>query len=202
MKHVLTIAILMSSLIGCAQKKRVVGGPCEGCEALLEYAGKLNAIDTLPGFMTAEPKLKITGVVYQNDGISPASEVILYIYQTNQEGVYPATGQGWGRRHGKHRGWVKTEKDGRYTFYTFKPAAYPNRRDPAHIHLTVKEPDTNPYYLDDYLFEGDPYLSKSAANELRKRGGSGLTKLESPVNGTYTIERDIILGLNIPEYDK
>ncbi len=198
----MTIVILMSSLIGCAQKERAVGGPCEGCEALLEYNGKLNAVDTLPGFTTAVQKLKIAGVVYQKDGITPASNVILYIYQTNQEGVYPTAGQGWGRRHGKHRGWVKTDSDGRYTFYTFKPGAYPERNDPAHIHLTVKEPDTNPYYLHDYLFEGDSRLTKSDLSTKNKRGGSGLIKLKNPVNGIYVIKRDIILGLNIPDYEK
>lgn len=192
----------MSSLIGCAQKERQVGGPCEGCEALLEYTGKLNAVDTLPGFSTNEPKLKITGTVYKKDGATPADGVILYIHHTNRDGYYPPGGEGWGRRHGKHRGWVKTGKDGSYTFYTFQPASYPNRNDPAHIHLTVKEQNTNSHYLDDYLFEGDPLLTDAYLNRLNKRGGLGVVKLDEKVNGVYTIERDIILGLNIPDYDK
>ena len=191
----------MSSLIVCGQKERQVGGPCEGCEALLEYTGRLNSTDTLPGFSQNEPKLKITGVVYKKDGKTPAGNVILYIHHTNRDGYYPPGESGWGRRHGKHRGWVKTDSDGRYTLYTFKPAPYPGRTDPAHIHLTVKEPDTNPYYLHDYLFEGDPRLTKSDLSNENKRGGSGLMKLVNPVKGMYTIERDIILGLNILDYE-
>ncbi len=39
-----------------------------------------------------------------------------------------------------------------------KPAAYPGRTDPAHIHITIKEPDKSEYYIDDFLFDDDPLL--------------------------------------------
>jgi protocatechuate 3,4-dioxygenase, beta subunit len=122
---------------------KVVGGPCEGCEAIYEYGNKqLTAIDTLPGFNSTDEKLKITGIVYEKDGKSPAGGVILYVYHTGTGGTYETTGdeKGWGRRHGMHRGWIKTGADGRYTFYTIKPGSYPNSKMPAHIHATIKEP--------------------------------------------------------------
>lgn len=186
----------------CIAQTRLVGGPCEGCEAIHEYGDRLlNAVDTLPKFLETEPKLKLSGTVFENDGQTPAAGVILYIYHTNRNGIYEKLGNetGWGRRHGYFRGWVKTNKDGRYTFYTFRPAAYPNGREAEHIHITVKEPDTNEYYIDDFLFDDDPLLTSEKRRSRKNRGGSGIVTIKND-NGIPSIERDIILGLNIPDY--
>jgi protocatechuate 3,4-dioxygenase beta subunit len=182
---------------------QLVGGGCEGCEAIFEYGNKkLTSLDTLPKFQNNEPKLKITGTVFKKDGITPAENVIIYIYHTNRQGIYETKGNetGWAKRHGFIRGWVKTGQDGKYTFYTFRPAAYSGGSEPEHIHITVKEPDKNEYYLDDYLFDDDPILSQSKRGKLNNRGGSGIMK---PIreNGMLTIERNIILGKNIPNYE-
>ncbi len=180
-----------------------VGGPCEGCEAIFEYGSKkLKSKDTLPGFEKNAQKLTITGTIFEKDGKTPAENIIAYIYHTNDQGIYETKGNetGWAKRHGFIRGWIKTNKDGKYTFYTFRPAAYPNRDEPVHIHITVKEPNTNPYYLDDYLFDDDPLLTPNKRKALKNRGGSGIVapKLE---NGMLTMKRDIILGKNIPDYE-
>lgn len=182
---------------------RIVGGPCEGCEAIFEYGNKvLTSIDTLPKFQETEPKLKISGVVYQKDGITPARNVILYVYQTNRNGRYETNGdeRDWAGRHGYIRGWVKTREDGKYTFYTFRPASYPNGQEPEHIHITVKELDKNEYYIDEYVFDDDPLLTYEERMTLENRGGSGICKPKL-IKGIFTMERDIILGLNIPNYD-
>jgi len=119
---VFTALLLIISILACrpqnSNKREVlVGGPCEGCEAIHEYGDmRLSPTDTLPDFSETEPKLKITGIVYQNDGETPAQNVILYVYQTNRKGIYPKRGneKGWARRHGYIRGWVKTAKDGEH----------------------------------------------------------------------------------------
>lgn len=181
---------------------RKVGGPCEGCEALLEYENEvLNSVDTLPGFEANEPKLHLSGVVYQADGKTPANGVIIYIYHTNTKGIYETKGDvtGWARRHGIYRGWVKTDEGGRYDFYTFRPASYPDTTVPQHIHVTVKEKDTVPYFVDSFFFEDDPFLPDQVRNGNQKRGGSGIVS-PIPTSGIQEIKRDIILGLNIPDY--
>jgi protocatechuate 3,4-dioxygenase beta subunit len=181
---------------------QLVGGPCEGCEAVLEYGNKqLTSVDTLPGFSDSEPKLKITGRVFKRDGKTPAENVILYIYHTNRSGIYEKRGneEGWAKRHGYIQGWVKTNADGNYTFYTFRPAAYPNGQEPEHVHITVKEPTRNPYYIDAFEFTDDPLLTPEKRKKSENRGGSGIMvpRLE---NGMLVIERDIRLGYNIPNY--
>lgn len=185
------------------QTSQHVGGPCEGCEALHEYGNKaLSPIDTLPGFGKAgQAQLKVTGTIYQIDGKTPAQDVILYLYHTDQSGIYPTKGNeaGWARRHGYLRGWIRTGADGRYTFFTTMPGTYPTKAEPAHIHLTVKEPGKNEYYLDDILFENDPLLTQKVRASRQDRGGSGIVKLQQ--EGSMQIaKRDIILGRNIPGY--
>jgi protocatechuate 3,4-dioxygenase beta subunit len=176
----------------------LVGGACQGCEAVFEYDDRtLSATDTLPGFEENTPKLKITGTIYEPDGKTPASDVILYIYHTNHEGVYPTDGdeQGWARRHGYIRGWVKTGADGKYTFYTFKPGSYSS--NPAHIHPTILEPNGQYYWLGSYHFSGDPHLTEEHKNSESPRGGSnGILSLKKET-GMWVGHRDFILGKNL-----
>jgi protocatechuate 3,4-dioxygenase beta subunit len=180
-----------------------IGGNCEGCEAIFEYGSKkLSWIDTLPDFKETGPRLEISGTIYQADGETPARDVILYIYHTDQKGVYPQKGNetGWAKRHGYLRGWIKTNADGRYKFYTLRPASYPNSRAPQHIHPTIKEPGKNEYWIDEYLFADDPFVDEQTKASQQKRGGVGLITLMKDKNGIWIGKRDIILGLNIPDY--
>lgn len=200
----LYLLLIICALAACkVQTTKNARGPCEGCEAIFEYKSKvLTSVDTLPGFQQNEPKLKITGTVFREDGNTPAENVIIYIYHTNRQGIYETKGDetGWAKRHGFIRGWVKTEKDGQYTFYTFRPAAYPDGSEAEHIHITIKEPDKNEYYLDEYLFDNDPLLTQSKRNKLENRGGSGIVNPKEE-DGILTIKRDIVLGKNIPNYE-
>lgn len=182
--------------------KNQIGGPCEGCEALHEYGNRLlTSSVTLPGFDKKGQHIKIEGTVFKKDGKTPAPGVILYFYQTDQQGKYTADAdaKGWEKRHGSIRAWLKTDQNGRYTFYSLKPKAYPNRTEPAHIHLTVKEPGKKEYYLDSYYFKDDPLLSPKIRSMMRNRGGNGIIDLKK--EGRLMVgKRDLILGLNIPYY--
>ncbi|RMA56293.1 dioxygenase family protein [Ulvibacter antarcticus] len=209
MKNIIYILLFCMSVVSCqsqtkkSESNRIVGGPCEGCEAIFEYGQKiLTSTDTLPDFQNNEPKLKITGTVYKKDGKTPASNVILYIYHTNREGIYETKGneKNWGKRHGFIRGWTKTDEIGQYTFFTFRPAAYPNRLEPEHIHMTIKESDKNEYYIDDIMFNDDSKLTNSIKQNLRNRAGSGIVELKVE-DKILIAKRNIILGLNIPDYD-
>ncbi|NNE26467.1 MAG: intradiol ring-cleavage dioxygenase [Saprospiraceae bacterium] len=199
--------ILFLIFAGChaqVENQRIVGGPCEGCEALVEdMPTHLNNSDTLPLFETAAQPLIVSGVVYEHNTRKSAEGVIIYFYHTNEEGIYPSYANDalWARRHGYLRGWTKTAKDGKYKFYTSRPASYPGRQEPAHIHITVKEPNTNPYYIDDILFADDPLLTLERKSQLRQRAGSGVVNPIVDNQGVQHVQRDIYLGSNIPNYD-
>ena len=183
---------------------RLVGGPCEDCEAALDYKLlnlNLQPVDSLPGYSDTNPKLKISGTVFKSDGKTPAENVILYIYHTNRDSIYEPSKNpfGWEKRHGQYRGWLKTDANGKYTFYSFRPTPYPQARESEHIHIYIKEPNKIPYYIDNYIFLDDPTLMKEDIKSQKKRGGSGLISLTKQ-NEILTGERDIILGLNIQNY--
>src|SRR5688572_14348078 len=110
MKTIIATIMFFSMIIhlSCSQAPRkkeadkIVGDGCEGCEAVSEYGNKtLNAIDTLPDFDEQGPKILVTGTIFKRDGRTPAKNVILYIYHTNQQGIYQAKGneKGWAKRH-------------------------------------------------------------------------------------------------------
>jgi protocatechuate 3,4-dioxygenase beta subunit len=190
-----------------AGKKIIVGDGCEGCEAVFETPipfEKLRWSDTLPDFNETGPQLEISGVIYKPDGVTPAPEVVLYVYHTDQKGYYSQKGgeTGWGKRHGYIREWLKTNDKGEYKFYTLRPAHYPSNDAPAHIHAIIKEPDKNEYWLDDYVFEDDKLVDEDFKKMIQLRGGSGIISLTKNENGMLIGKRDIILGKNIPNYPK
>ncbi len=209
MNKILGLLIILLILNSCKRQTpqdtlKVVGGPCQDCEAALDYK-LLNiepkSIDSLLDFSEIEPKLKISGTVYLSDGITPAENVILYIYHTNRDSIYEPSDNpiGWERRHGKYRGWLKTDVNGKYTFYTFRPTPYPQVQESEHIHMYIKEEGKVPYYIDNYMFSDDPTLKKEDIQSQKNRGGSGLIDLKDE-SGMLSGKRDIILGLNIPDY--
>ncbi len=206
----IAILFLIVSLPSCvnSQKQskntsRLVGGSCEGCEAILEYGDRgLLSVDSLPDYNDKGTRIKVIGTIYQNDGKTPAKDVILYVYHTDQKGIYATKDQetGWAKRHGYIRGWIKTGTDGKYTFYTLKPGVYPNRSSPAHIHVTIMEPNGKYYWLGSYHFEGDPLLTKNEiAPESPRGGSSGLLTLRKE-GMLFVGQRDIILGKNVSDY--
>ncbi len=185
--------------------KQLVGGSCEGCEAIYEQAPSfdtLSAVATLPDFNEPGTRIAISGIVYQRDQRTPAKDVVIYIYHTDQSGKYVAkAGQtGWAKRHGYIRGWVKTDQHGFYQFYTLRPARYPGSNAVEHIHVTVKEPGKNEYWVSEYLFEDDSLLSAAERKKYEFRGGNGIIKLVPQANGISHVTRHIILGLNVPDY--
>lgn len=161
---------------------------CEWCGAA-EAPADLSWQTTIAGPDEPGEPLVITGTVYQPDGQTPAPDVVLYIYHTNEEGIYPKRGDetGNGRRHGYLRSWLRTNEHGQYQFTTIRPRAYPSGTEPAHIHMTVKQPDKDEYWIDSIVFEGDPLLTP---DDLESAGLIRLTRDEA---GVWRGHRDLAL---------
>ena len=185
-----------------AQKEKQVGGNCEACDLMFEGMPSLFSWQTSltdandPG----EPMI-ISGTIFRKDGKTPAPNVVLYVYQTDNKGLYSkASGQTQGARHGHIRGWMKTDDQGRYEFKTIRPASYPNSKNPQHIHPIIKEPGLSLYWIDEYVFEDDPLLTTEEKAKAQNHGGSGIIRLTKNSTGFWDGKRDIILGKNIPNY--
>ncbi len=190
----------------CSQNKeiqdRVVGGPCDRCDLMFEgMPDNLSWTTSIAKSDEPGDPLVISGTIYNTDGKTPAPDVILYVYQTDITGRYnPAPDQSNAKVHGHLRGWIKTNASGRYQFETIRPASYPERTAPQHIHPLIKEPNTSLYWIDEYLFEDDPLLTAKERSRQEKRGGSGIIQLKKNEKGIWIGHRDIILGLNVPGY--
>ena len=154
------ILLLVTSFLSCGQGYTQPSNDCEWCgshEVPEDVSWQTNiASPEEPG-----EKILIRGIVFQPDGETPAEGVILYVYHTNLEGIYEKKGNetGNGKRHGYLRSWMKTDKNGRYEFRTFKPGSYPSGSQSAHIHITIKPPNKDEYWTKSYLFDDDPLLT-------------------------------------------
>lgn len=190
-------------------KDQNIGGAFENAEFMdIGMPEVINAVDTSTGWEQNGQKLLITGIIYLPGGKQPASNVLLYYYHTNIEGKYihksdekrSMPPNKLGQTHGYIRGWVKSDEKGRYSIYTVKPGTYPTRDEPAHIHLTIKEPHlTNSYYIDDFVFDDDVLLTSVKRKKMENRGGSGILRVLLK-ESLQIAEHNIILGLNIPNY--
>lgn len=183
-------------------REPVVGGPCEGCE--LVYVGIPQTIRSVARIAPlGEPgtPLRIEGTVLDRSA-RPVPGIIVYAYQTNSSGRYPAD-KATTQRHGRLRGWAQSDADGRYVFETIRPGAYPSSNEPEHIHMHVIEPGRATYYIDDIVFEDDRRLTDAQIRRTSHgRGGPGITKPTRNEAGVLQVRRDIILGQNIPDYPR
>ena len=138
-------------------------------------------------------KLIISGTVFLKDGVTPAPNILIYAYHTNAEGYY---GRGGGEHpHGKHHGWMLTDKNGKYEFQTIKPAPYPNLGTPAHIHYTLTGENFKEDWIDDIWFAGDELITPEIKKkQLSGKGGfDSILKPEKNADGILTGVRNIRL---------
>ncbi|WP_248722918.1 hypothetical protein [Seonamhaeicola sp. ML3] len=158
----------------------------------------LNSVDTIPSFATQKNKLKITGTIYESDGVTPAKNVLLFIHQTDENGDFEL------KRHNKkryvhHRGWVRTNQDGQYTLYTFVPGSSIYGKEPKQILPIIKEPNKPEYKIETFLFDNDPLLTEKCREEVAKTDPQRILVLDKK-EGLWIAKRDIILGKEIASY--
>jgi len=167
------------------------------------WCGMQDAPDSLSSSvqiaLEAEPgdRLFVEGTVYQQDGETPAEEVLIYVYHTNARGVYPKRGDETDNaaRHGYLRGWMKTDSEGRYRFETIRPAPYETHGgEPAHVHYTIQAPGQDEYWLNAAWFSDDPRVTRENLAGLERTGGfSNVMEVSRDSVGVWHGRRDIIL---------
>lgn len=159
---------------------------------------KLNNTDTIPDFVSKKNKLKIVGTIYESDGVTPAKNVLLFIHQADENGDFELKRYNK-KRYVHHRGWIKTDADGRYTFYTFVPGKYIYGNELKQILPIIKEPGKPEYKIETFLFDDDPLLTESCRTRIKKTANTDrILKLDKK-EGLYVAKRDIILGKEVIE---
>ncbi|WP_456438332.1 hypothetical protein [Psychroserpens sp.] len=161
---------------------------------IYDYAEtQLNNTDTIPGFESKLNKLKISGTIYESDGITPAKDVILYIDQADENGDFDLRYSNE-KRYVHNRGWIKTGTDGTYTFYTYIPGNDRRYNQMQQLFPIVKEPSKDAYELASFVFDEDPFLTKTCRKRMAKKGDpSRILKLKN-VDGINVVQKDIILS--------
>jgi protocatechuate 3,4-dioxygenase beta subunit len=87
--------------------------------------------------------LRVRGQL-RNLGGAAAAGAVVFAYHTDRGGLYddPAKGpHSW-----RLRGWARTDRDGRFTFETMRPGAYPGGNIPPHVHFTAFLADGSRYH--------------------------------------------------------
>ena len=159
---------------------------------LPERPKKISSSVTLVSEKEPGERLIVSGTFYSRDRKTPAAGVLLYVYQTDASGVYNHEDGSWQKP--RLNGWFRTDAEGRYKIRTIKPGSYPNRRQSAHIHLVIVPENGPARWLDDFLFEGDPFLSSSDQQRPDRDGSfSYVMKISKDRDGLLRCERDIIL---------
>ena len=136
--------------------------------------------------------LIISGTIYSPDGKKPLEGITLYVYQTDATGVYSTSGTGGDNRNTRIHGVMRTGADGRYEFRTIKPASYPGTRISAHIHAYVSGADYPEYWIVEYNFADDPFVSDDVKTRFASLGSfSPVLTLTRGSDGILRGVRDI-----------
>ncbi|HEU4594089.1 MAG TPA: hypothetical protein VFS10_02890 [Pyrinomonadaceae bacterium] len=138
-----------------------------------------------------EPLL-VTGRIFAPDGRTPVEGLTLYVYHTDARGLYSEEDGNGREPNPRLKGWMKTDRDGRYEFRTIKPTPYPGTTNRRHIHAKTYGAGRAEQWLDSFIFADDPLvpaseharfaaLGKFTPLMVSRRGADGLIRCEHDI---------------------
>lgn len=131
-------------------------------------------------------RIILSGRIFKEDGVTPDSGVILFLYQTDASGYYHRPEENV--FHPGIFGWIRTGRDGSYEIHTIKPAPeILAANEPAHIHVHIFGNGMPEHFLHEFWFQGDKNISadeKRASEKLStfspiialKKGSDGVMR--------------------------
>ena len=159
---------------------------------------QLRNTDTIPDYRSKTNKLKLTGIIYQSDGVTPAKDVILYVSQPDENGDFQMKRDEHRKRYVHHQGWIKTDADGRYTLYTFMPGKYLYAKELKKIHRVIKEPGKPEYEINSFFFNDDPLIPELTL-ACRAQAVPSMLRLEKE-GDMLVATKDIKLNKSIKDF--
>lgn len=136
-------------------------------------------------------RLIVSGTVFGDDGVTPLRGVSIYVYHTDIKGHYS---EGTTRSDNPRlRGWMRTDREGKYEFDTIKPGPYPASRVPAHIHYVVSAQGYREKIFE-IVFEGDQFIDDKIRSDAKKEESAfSIRSLERDAKGGLRCVQDIRL---------
>jgi protocatechuate 3,4-dioxygenase beta subunit len=122
-----------------------------------------------------EPGEKITVYGFVKDvNDHPLPEALVYVYHTDNRGFYAfdtthVMGNEGDRRHARLFGYLKTDKEGRFTLQTIHPKGYPKSSLPSHIHCEIESSGRNTL-ITELLFDEDARLTPDQRVRSQQEG--------------------------------
>jgi protocatechuate 3,4-dioxygenase beta subunit len=138
--------------------------------------------------------LFVTGTIRDKQG-GPLKGALIYFYQTSAKGWYSDkaphfSGNSGDEKHARLFGYLNTNQNGQYEFRTIRPVGYPNSTLPAHIHIEIEIPGSEPHmFISEILFADDPHLTTDV-RERSLREGLVIFPVTRATNAEWRVQAD------------
>jgi protocatechuate 3,4-dioxygenase, beta subunit len=175
---------------GCGTK----GGPLNSAAPAAAGQPKLSWQALIVSQDEPGEPLLVTGRIFAPDGKTPVEGLTLYVYHTDARGLYSEEDGNGREPNPRLKGWMRTDREGRYEFRTIKPMPYPGTTNRRHVHAKVHGAGRAEQWLDDFMFADDPLVTPEV--HARFKGSGEFTPLmvsRRGADGLIRCVRDIRL---------
>lgn len=133
-------------------------------------------------------RLVVTGRLFARDGRSALPGVRIELWQTDANGLYAPDGS----MEPRLRAELVTGARGEYEIRTIRPAPYPDRPIPAHIHYRVRARGGAEMF--ELRFDDDTLVSRAERERSRGEGAFGEVRpSRRDADGTLRVTKDLRL---------
>ncbi len=134
-------------------------------------------------------RMIVRGRITAADGKTPVAGAALHVWQTDTRGYYAPDGSLGEPRLTAD---LTSGENGEYELHTIRPAAYPNRSIPAHIHYRVTRDERSQEF--EVRFDDDPLVTRAERERSRSEGRFGtVQRVTKGTDGVLLVTRDLRL---------